>query len=614
MSVGTPIIDYIDGANRKIFLKQGVSDYYPIEDIYHEYRRLRALDTNGIRKFEPFLTAEGNKSKGGGAFTPRYVVLLDGTKIVPYNESLQVNQLGDMITDNADVDPLLYDVSNITVGKTIFIKPSESETIQLNSESIVFSSFQGAVWVNVNSIYDTIGSSTEPNGNTERPVNNIQLAVDIAEERGFKNIMIIGDITLGAGDTLRKYTIVGENPTNTKITILDAAIVEDCTIFNAEITGILDGGATLRECLVDGLSYVNGFMVDCALTQTPVVLGGNAQASFLRCYSIVAGALTPIIDVGGTGQSLVVRYFSGGLRIINRTGIDPMSIDFESGHFIADASCTNGEISARGSFKLTDNTTETCTIDTAGRTMMQSDVEVIANMTTAYLQRSVYVNTELIVDGDGSQASPFNNVNSAKDFAEANGINNIYVAGDIVVPSNLKGMNVQGIGLARIDFNGQDIKNSRFTQCSLSGNYTGGIIAIECELENDLHLAGHFMECEILGNVIANPAVEILMYNCMSGNHGVENTLSMNAGAGTNVIINGYSGELKITDADSVTDMLEVNMSQGKLTFDASCVAGELKARGGCTFVNNSTSTVIDDTYDKLSITQAVLHTEAECP
>ena len=82
MSVAVPIIDYIDGNTRRIILKQGVSDYYPIEDIYHEYRRLRSLDVGGLRKFEPMLIAEGNKSKGGGAYTPRYVVLLDGVKIV----------------------------------------------------------------------------------------------------------------------------------------------------------------------------------------------------------------------------------------------------------------------------------------------------------------------------------------------------------------------------------------------------------------------------------------------------------------------------------------------------------------------------------------------------
>ena len=143
MSVAVPVIDYIDGATRRIYLRQGVVDLYPIEDLYHEYRYMRANDES-LRVWEPMLKAEGNVPKGAGAFTPRYVVLLLGTKVVPYDEPDQLNQLGDMITDDPDTDPSLYDISGLTTAKPIFIKPSEAETIQLNSESIEYSSFNKA--------------------------------------------------------------------------------------------------------------------------------------------------------------------------------------------------------------------------------------------------------------------------------------------------------------------------------------------------------------------------------------------------------------------------------------------------------------------------------------
>jgi len=131
MSVLTPIVDTWDGIDRLIYLKQGVEDYYPIEDIYHEYRNQRRLDEE-LRKYEPLLRAEGNIPKGGGKFTPRYIVLLDGTKIVPYDESLRINQLGEIITDDPDVDDSLYDISTLTVPKIIFIQPSEGEVIEVD--------------------------------------------------------------------------------------------------------------------------------------------------------------------------------------------------------------------------------------------------------------------------------------------------------------------------------------------------------------------------------------------------------------------------------------------------------------------------------------------------
>jgi len=159
MSVLTPVVDSWDGINRLIYLKEGVSDYFPIEDIYHEYRYNRRTDED-LRKYEPLLRAEGNIPKGAGAFTPRYVVLLDGTKIVPYDEVLRINQLGDMITDDPDVDPSLYDTSTLTVPKVIFIKPSEAETILIE---VGMSSLEigQAVWNSLTLSYNLSGSFGE---------------------------------------------------------------------------------------------------------------------------------------------------------------------------------------------------------------------------------------------------------------------------------------------------------------------------------------------------------------------------------------------------------------------------------------------------------------------
>lgn len=136
MSVANPIIDYIDGATRRIFLKQGVSEFFPIEDLYHEYRDRRRLDTDGLRKWEPLIRAEGNVNKGAGNFTPRYVVLLLGTKIVPYDEGSTLYQRGEIITDDPDTDPELYDLSTLTTAKAVFIQPSEAEVILVTQESI----------------------------------------------------------------------------------------------------------------------------------------------------------------------------------------------------------------------------------------------------------------------------------------------------------------------------------------------------------------------------------------------------------------------------------------------------------------------------------------------
>jgi hypothetical protein len=130
MTVAVPVVDSWDGINRLIYLKAGVADFLPIEDIYHEYRNARKLDES-FRPFDALIRADGNIPKGGGKFTPRYVTLLLGTKIVPFDDTVEMYQLGEIITDNPDVDPTVFDTSTLTVAKVIYIQPSEAEIITI---------------------------------------------------------------------------------------------------------------------------------------------------------------------------------------------------------------------------------------------------------------------------------------------------------------------------------------------------------------------------------------------------------------------------------------------------------------------------------------------------
>lgn len=85
MSVLNPVIDYIDpdSSPRLIFLKAGVREYHPVDDIYKEVRNLRRTD-EALRKYDSFVLAAGNDKKlaDGSRRTPRYAIFYD-CKIVP---------------------------------------------------------------------------------------------------------------------------------------------------------------------------------------------------------------------------------------------------------------------------------------------------------------------------------------------------------------------------------------------------------------------------------------------------------------------------------------------------------------------------------------------------
>lgn len=356
MSVLSPVVLTWDGANRRIYLKSGVSDYFPIEDLYHEYRNARRTDES-FRKFDALLKAEGNVSKGAGAYTPRYVVLLDGTKIIPFNESLQINQLGDIITDDPDTDPSLYDISGLTTAKPIFIKPSEAETIQLNSEAIVFSSFQGYVWVDINSPYSDEGSAVEPNGNTERSINSMTVGLEIAEKKGLDAFKIVSK-TLTINENLSAgYELVGTSPFHT-ITVNPAADLSNCAIRNLTVVGELGGVNVLRSSALGAITNVSGYMEKCALNSTITL---NGSILIMECYSAVVGSGYPVLSVQ-LGNEIVVRDFHGSIGLEDIVD-GSHTIEIYGGRVIVGASCTGGTIHVRGEpFEIVRNDAGGCTV------------------------------------------------------------------------------------------------------------------------------------------------------------------------------------------------------------------------------------------------------------
>lgn len=350
MTVAVPVVESWDGPNRRIYLKEGVSDFYPIEDIYHEYRTARRTD-DSIRPFDALLKASGNVSKGGGAFTPRYVTLLLGTKIVPFDEVLRVNQLGDMITDDPDVDPSLYDISQLTVPKVIFIKPSEAETIQLNSESIEFASYGGVISVDILSANTGTAS---PMGNLQYPLNNIADAHAVSELKGLSKFSIVGDLDLiNPLPEMVRRDFIGQGKERTTITVHTDSVVTDASYHNATISGKMDGKLRMVDCVLDGVQGVNGYIEDCILAFNDIVLGGGAEAHFIDCNSGKAGVLTPKI-IAGSGVAMDMRGYKGGIWISQKTGPESISIDLTSGQVKLDSTVVNGTIVVRGKGKLID--------------------------------------------------------------------------------------------------------------------------------------------------------------------------------------------------------------------------------------------------------------------
>jgi hypothetical protein len=254
-------------------------------------------------------------------------------------------------------DPILP-----TAGVQVVRTSASSATTQSQAE-IEHSTFNGGVTVDV-TLSNT--GTTFPVGSPIRPVNNIPDAVLIANIRGFSTFFIIGDITLDTGDDCSGRNLKGESIVRTTVTINPGANMLTAEIEDATVTGTLDGGSSLLRCDVNNITFVDGELRNCGLSGT-ITLSGAAGAQIIDSHSDVPGQLTPIIDMGGSGSSLIVRNFNGGLRFQNKTGTDSVSIDMNSGQVIFDNTVVNGTITVRGIGQpVTDNSVAPAVIDITG--------------------------------------------------------------------------------------------------------------------------------------------------------------------------------------------------------------------------------------------------------
>jgi hypothetical protein len=215
-----------------------------------------------------------------------------------------------------------------------------------------------------------------------------------------------------------------------------------------------------------------------------------------------------------------------------------------------------------------------------------------------YLEKQIWVNLELGTNGNGSQELPFNNINDAIDKAETDGIRVIDLIGDITLNKNFNNFILKGIGEPEVDFNGQSIKNSKFVNCRIKGAYSNGSNTRfeDCELLNGAFLEGTYDHCDLSGDLTCQADSIVLMKDCVSSIPGTGRpTISMNAASTAQLSMRGYSGGMTISDCNNALDRVTIEMHPGATTFDASCTAGIMVARGVGEFVDQTPGAAVAD-------------------
>jgi len=243
-------------------------------------------------------------------------------------------------------------------GNQVVRTSSSSATLQ-ELQDIQFASFNGGVTIDIANKTGNAAAGTEfPAGTGRQPCDNVADALSIASTNGFFKLFILGDVTFDTPSDLTDFTILGENKNTSTFTLNTGTVLDNVHLIDATITGVLDGASTVGSCLLDTLTVISGLVHNSWLLNT-VTLGGAATADFINCSSGVPGAGTPTLNMGGSGNDMSFRNYSGGLLVTNLTAEQNVSLDIMPGAITLDATVTAGTFYVRGVGTLTDNSTAT---------------------------------------------------------------------------------------------------------------------------------------------------------------------------------------------------------------------------------------------------------------
>ena len=506
------------------------ADTATVNGVYHEH-----TDTAGVLDIYYEFNMGGN---GVGS-----LVTIDG-RINGGNDTVTVyawdwgasgwDEIGELIGTNGSIDSLLTpDLlkrhtgtgANIGLARVRFAAASglTSATLRIDriatsfavvSESVGYDN--GAVWIDT--INGTAGTIAFTNGVADNPVLTLADALSIASTVGLSRFQVINGSTITLLESHINETWMGDSWT----LALGGQDISGTVFKGSKFSGIATGtdprfehgeigNATLPPCRINGKTGFKGTLT----------VGSAGTFDIIDCTSLVPGASTPMIDLGGAvGATLFnIRDWKGGLDFSNIGVSDEISLEGEGGIVTIDG--TGGNIHVRGIFEdVVDNSSAAVSI-TQIATLNRRSI-------AGYENNSVWLNTAGTNSGaipyvDGTSDNPVNNIADATTIAAAVGTDGLrsfsLVRGSLVtLLQTYTNFSFGGIG-ALLILNGQDVSACTFERLLVQGigtSSTGRNIFNVCALQTVTIGAATMIESSVQGTMTLSQADDYFFIRCNS--------------------------------------------------------------------------------------------------
>jgi len=479
-----------------------------------------------------------------------------------------------------------------TAGTQAVRAAATTATIQSQLQ-LEHSTFNGAVTVDTTK---GITGTEYPTGTQQQPSNNFADARTVALSRGFNTIRIVGNATIGLGDDISDFVIVGDNASRTLLTVLDPASTVNVEIREATVTGIFDTQADFRDCHLVDIQFVEANIHSCILGGT-ITLAGTGLTSLYDCNDgLVEDAPPPTIDFNGSGKALAVRNYYGDIELVNKTGGENVEFNMVSGGRIRlDSTVTSGLLRLTGIMEVLDNTPDTAIVDVS-EVIFPDQVQLGAfNRQVTLDITSSFSGTEYPV---GLRSAPVNNFGDAVAIANNRGLHEIYVIGSMTMGATRVAdeLTILGEDRNRSHFfltSGVSTQNTTFGDCTISGVVDGTLYirdSVIGELSN-IGVNGEvttFENCGLDNTLLVDCSADLHLFNCYSTVAGGDNTATIDfAGLGSDMVIRNYNGGLTFSN-NGRDHSVSVDMNSGQVVFDNTVTSGVFTIRGLSKLVNNS--------------------------
>lgn len=548
----------------------GVVDLDVQIDLYSDIKEDWQSDATLNRFVIPISSVGGNPLPGSKVLGDTYFLEYPW-KIRPYEADHKLAITGNLFSiDGSAVT--IPTIGNYNVLVEMFVSNLSDSSIIENpiDEQLDYS---GVLHYDAANI-EGVGQS-HPIGTTASPVNNITDAFALTQKYYLHNITLHSNFILDRD--IEAFNFHGLLPQI--IVNANGFKMHQCKFEELILTGDFNNSLIRADqCGANQLLNIYG-SVDNSYLLGKILIAAGQNLNLDNSQSGIVGLDSPEIDMQpGEDTTLSLRAFSGGMTITNcDTPNCVATLSFQDGgkpHL--EPSNTDGLLSVRGLGALDDRSAGT-TVE-VGAWLDIVDIDAIS-----YIEKWIYINTELVINGDGKEATPFNNISDAVDFAESRGWHKLMLLADATLERTLKNFSIEGIGLPTIDLNGQDVDKSEFSKVKLTGLQVGAITGREVVLMAGLSgVNGIYKDSGIAGDFsIADGAfITLASISTLFATTPAPIIIDMGVGGSGILNVRKLSGAINIKNVDTALKVATFEFSGGKLVIDNTCTDGIIGVAG----------------------------------